>query len=198
MENVQVYSKNEVLATLEAKIGNKCTFAQITTLTDYDMNKGGRMGVPENPYIGIVKKLTVANVLLNSIYENGVNNALEKQGKEANFVVSANFVGYHSNPNLRAELTSHKYPEQKYLQVRFLPNSINQRTILDNNLRPFDESKLTLWQKAKQEFTEGVVVVPYKIESIVSIKLYQAEIINKEANAFELRDIQELETLQFN
>lgn len=54
--------------------------ATVTSLTVEKMNKRG------NPYHDRVIKKTISNVFINYKYENAVNNRLEKEGKEADFV----------------------------------------------------------------------------------------------------------------
>lgn len=74
----------EILAKLE-----KPTFANIVTETTVRMNK------TNNPYFGLITKHTKTNILLCSDYEKRVNNNLEKEEKETDFVAKTNKVGKH-------------------------------------------------------------------------------------------------------
>ena len=61
----------------------------IETATSDFMNKGGRSGVPENPFLGKVKKFATVNCQVQSDYENAVNARRTKEGKAADFVAQA-------------------------------------------------------------------------------------------------------------
>lgn len=67
----------------------KGTFANILTETNVRMNK------KNNAYFGLITKIAKQNVLLGSNYENRVNNNLDKEQKESNFISQSSKVGNH-------------------------------------------------------------------------------------------------------
>ena len=171
MNQVVKVSEKEFVDTIVRVVGNKCTFAKLTTLTDYAMNKGGTMGNPKNPYVGI-KKLVVANVLFNSIYEN----AMQKIDEE--FKVSPHKWADHIEGMPRFLMNARK-DNTPAIQVRFVKNSINFRQVLTADLKPFDESLISQW---KQNKTSNPIEMPtYHIRSLVSVVVYQTEMVNGEA-----------------
>lgn len=67
----------------------KGTFSNILTETTVRMNK------KNNPYYGLITKISTQNVLLGSNYENRVNNNLLKENKDNDFVAQSSKVGNH-------------------------------------------------------------------------------------------------------
>lgn len=53
------------------------------------MNKGGKGGMPVNPFLGEVTKFSTVNCQVQSDYENAVNAQRNREGKQADFVAQA-------------------------------------------------------------------------------------------------------------
>lgn len=66
-------------------------FCHIVMCTDVKMNKGGRSGVPLNPFFGRVKKLTKGSILVGNSYQKRVGNETENP----DFVPEKNNNGEH-------------------------------------------------------------------------------------------------------
>jgi hypothetical protein len=131
----------------------KGTFANILTETNVRMNK------KNNPYFGLITKVSSQNILLGSNYENRVNNNLLKESKENDFIAQSSKVGNHIsscvlfNENtqlyyLQAEYFGEIKPQieyyyngniiEKQLFAEFLPQkSVPNQNGLDNKVNIF-------------------------------------------------------------
>jgi hypothetical protein len=90
------------------KIG---TFAFIKIETNVKMRK------TNNPYFGVITKKSEIKILLGSNYENRVNNNLDKESKESNFVAESCKVGNHiSSSVLYNENTKLFYLQYEYFK----------------------------------------------------------------------------------
>lgn len=67
------------------------TIVRVKSRTPVRMNKTG------NPYFGEVYKTSEGIGMIGNVYESRINNNLEKEGKDKDFVVGRNKVGVHKN-----------------------------------------------------------------------------------------------------
>jgi len=154
-------TKEQLVKVLMSLVGS--TFATIVSETDVKMNK------KNNPYYGTITKLTRANVNINFIYANAVNNARLKEGKEADFVPQARKWG-EKVPGTPLVLHEGKY----YLECRFLGyektksiyfhntdtgSALIEKSIIEEYLPKVSESKT-------QDLENEIVLRSFKIESI--------------------------------
>lgn len=154
-------TKAQLVKVLMGLVGS--TFATIVSETDVKMNK------KNNPYHGTITKLTRANVNINFSYENAVNKARVKEGKEDDFEAQARKWG-ETIPGTPLVLKEGKY----YLYCRFLGynktksiyfhntdtgSALIEKAIIEEFLPKVNESKT-------QDLENEVVVRTYKIENI--------------------------------
>ena len=84
-------TKNQLINILREQKGS--TFIQLFSTTDVKMNKGGRENT--NYLYGNVVKDSESNGIIDFEYENSVNNALKKEGKEADYKIGDRKWGEH-------------------------------------------------------------------------------------------------------
>jgi len=96
------------------------TFINMVTVTPVRMNKTG------NPFYGKVFKVKKGNYLIGTTYENRVNNNLDKEGKDTDFVAQKSNVGNHVS---KVRLVNEKN-QNSYLQHERFDNSIIETTYL--------------------------------------------------------------------
>jgi hypothetical protein len=83
-------------------------FAQITAMTLVKLTGGKK-----NPLQGRVQKVASANVILNHVYENSVNNQLEREGKDREFKVCSRTWGSRIKGTTLVEHKGSYYVETK-------------------------------------------------------------------------------------
>ena len=120
---------------------DKTNFVYIETVTPFTMNKGGRGGVPSNPYYGKVMKRTRLNVRPINDYEKRVNNNLEKDGKERNFVSE----GKDYIEVLSDFVTQHKDTKQMYFRYESFNTPIESILLYDG--LTVDKDNFKVWEK---------------------------------------------------
>ena len=102
--------------------------ATIVTETEPKMRKTG------NPYVGRITKISTANVFINFVYANAVNNQQLREGKEANFVPAPRTWGERiPGTPLIGHAKNGIYRE--YLECRFLDSGAAVRYVLDKGGR---------------------------------------------------------------
>lgn len=157
----------EVLTKLE-----KPTFANILTETTVRMNK------TKNPYYGLITKYTSTNILLCTEYEKRVNNNLEKEEKETNFIAQSNKVGKHVGKCLLYNDKTEKF----YLQyerfneikpkVSYTFNGQNiEKSIFEAFLPPIYESK------TQEQLDKKVLILSVTLNNIKEITIDKVKYI---------------------
>lgn len=138
-EKITVNKLKDVL--LNMKSG--ANFVTVQTITPLDMNKGGRGGVPVNPFTdkGIMKVATV-NCQLQSDYENAVNAQLKREGKPANFVAAARVWGKRVGDTCVVEHNGEHY--MAYRAIKCL-----KTRLIDSKGHFVSEAALAPWIKEK-------------------------------------------------
>ncbi len=147
------------------------TPATIVAVTNARMNKTAKVDGQkiENPYFGNIKKRVISNVFIGVIYENSVNKALEKEGKEATFKVSPRKWGRRIEGTC---LVEHK--GKWYLETRFLHSTSPEYF---HNGQPIDKEKIEkFFPKSRSNAThqgleKEIVLRDYSLESIKEIKV---------------------------
>jgi len=91
LPEAKTISKNELIGIVREQKGH--TFIQIFATTDVRMNKGGKANT--NYLLGNVVKDSEINASLDFEYENSVNSALRKEGKEDTFEAQERKWGKH-------------------------------------------------------------------------------------------------------
>lgn len=146
---------------------------QLTCRTEPKMNKGGRGGVPVNPYYGHVVKHTTANVFINHNYTNSVNRQRVKEGKEADFTASERQWGMKVP---HTPLVLHEAKQEYYLEARFLGNT---KSVWFHNNHIIEKERLTQWLPKDYsnsdhqglESEDEVIIRTYALKNVVSITM---------------------------
>jgi hypothetical protein len=149
----------------------KGTFANILIETNVRMNK------KNNPYFGLITKKTEIKILLGSNYENRVNNNLDKENKETDFVAESCKVGGHvSECVLYNENTNLFYLQYEYfkeikpkVEYYYNDNLIELEKFID-----FVPEKKSANQKGLLKKVNSITV---KIENIKEISLNKIKYI---------------------
>jgi hypothetical protein len=149
------------------------TPATITAVTELNMNKFGMVQDVKtpNPYLDRATKRIVSNVFIGFIYANSVNNALKKEGKEADFVPSERKWGVRIPGTC---LVAHK--DKKYLECRFL-NAVKPEYFLDGQPTTKETFSAFMPEKSSNAEHQGlseeneVILRDYKLASIAEIKV---------------------------
>jgi hypothetical protein len=138
-EKVNLTVSQSELVTILNDVKNP-TFCEVVMVTIPKMNKGGRSGVPVNPYFGRVTKHKTGRILIGMDYEQRVNNNLEKEGEEKNFVTQKNNVGEHVNKcilwneNTQKFYLFHEWFKEVQPKVEFILDGVNpiEKMLFDN------------------------------------------------------------------
>ena len=149
-------------------------FCTIVTTTEPKMNK------KNNPYFGNLLKTSEANVTMNFIYENAVNNQQIREGNEGTFVVKPRTWG-EKIPNTCFIM----HNDQMYMEVKYnaIPSSSYYSTIETNEIINKEFIKPFLPAKKSQAESQGVekeiIIRDIKISNIREIKINQKHYIIK-------------------
>lgn len=156
---------------------NKGTFGiEIVTETEPTMRK------TNNPFLGRVKKITTyTNAILGVDYQNCVNNRLERNGCEANYIADAPKGKKHYNAFFYQSLTDEG---TFYLKIGMYKNTKTaSRFVIDGHdatseevalLQTFIPAKNTTCQKqadAGLDTSEQYSIVTPKANNVLSVKL---------------------------
>lgn len=156
---------------------NKGTFGvEIVTETEPAMRK------TNNPFINRVKKITTyTNAILGVDYQNCVNNRLERNGCEANYIADAPKGKKYYNAFFYQSLTDEG---TFYLKIGMYKNTTaKSRYVIDGHdatdneletLKTFLQTKSTTCQKqadAGLDTSEQYAIVTPKASNVVSVKL---------------------------
>ena len=147
-------------------------FATITTLTDVAMRK------TNNPYAGLVKKLSSMNVTLNFIYRNSVNAQRAKEGNQEEFVPHERKWGKKIQGTMFVEHKGEFYVEAKMNGapqnvVYLLENEVIEKEVISEFL-PAKSSN-----KEHQGVEKEIVLRDFKMASIVGLKVDGQEYVVK-------------------
>jgi len=168
-ERVRV-NKAQLVKALMSIVGP--TPATFTAVTEVAMNKtlDGDRSKP-NPYHGRVTKEQISNVFINFNYQNSVNKALAKEGKEADFEAHPRKWGERV-PGTPLILHKGEY----YLEARFLANEPKVRYMLDgqdidkSEIEAYLPKKNTESLKESQGLEEPIIIRDFKISGMREIK----------------------------
>jgi hypothetical protein len=130
--------------------------------TDVNMNKTA------NPYHGQIKKVQKSNVFINFKYENSVNKALAKEGKEADFEAQPRKWGVRV-----AGTPLILFKDKYYLEARFLNNEpkveyFHEGKIIEKAL--FEQFIPEKKSSGNQGLENEVIIRDFKIEGIKEIQ----------------------------
>jgi hypothetical protein len=160
---------NELVEILKTqKIG---TFAFIKIETVLKMNK------TNNPYFGLITKKSEIRILLGSNYQNRVNNNLEKESKESNFIAESCKVGNHVsecvlyNENTKLFYLQYEFFKEIKPKVNYF---FNENLIELEKFSEFVPEKTTAKQKG---LIKKVNTISVKIENIKEISLNKIKYI---------------------
>jgi hypothetical protein len=149
----------------------KGTFANILTETNVRMNK------KNNQYFGLITKKSEIRVLLGSNYQDRVNNNLEKEEKDRDFIAESCKVGNHvSECVLYNENTKLFYLQAEYFKeikpkVEFYFNG----KLIEKEL--FEKFLPKETKPNQNGLTKKVNSISYKIQSIKEISLNKVKYI---------------------
>lgn len=138
--------------------------ATFVAATKVDMRK------TNNPFHDRIVKRQRSNVFIKFDYENSVNKARLKEGKEADFVAKSRKWGTHVDDT---PLIEHK--GEYYLEARFLGNSPGVDYFIDGNT-PIDKTAFESFVPEKgesksQDLENEVVIRDFKVAGIREITL---------------------------
>lgn len=141
------------------------TLAVVISITEPPMRAVSDDGI-ENPFVGLVAKLSILEVVLNANYQAAVNQQRKAEGKEPDFLARARIWGVHV-PN--TPLVEHK--GQLYLEYQ-------GRRVFDVAYRldgqPIEECVLEPWLKKSspsktQDLDAQVVVRTVKLDNLLAV-----------------------------
>ena len=185
------------------------TTTQVTTLVNFlgTINKGTfgttlivvtepKMNKRNNPYYGRVHKATcLVNVAIGYNYENTVNNRLEREGAEANFISQKPSGRSWVEGMENILLVSDKDAEQMYLRTTMLRNTnsksvylIDGRKATNAEIESIKAFMPTASKPSNQGLSEGneVIVRDYKLQGVLAMtqgcKEYNARIFQIRLN----------------
>ncbi len=145
--------------------------ATFVAATEVKMNKTDvETKKTPNPYHGRVVKRQKSNVFIKFDYENSVNKARLKEGKDADFVAKPRAWGVHVD---NTPLIEHK--GEFYLEARFLGNEplieyfIDKGTPIDKKL--FEAFCPEKPESKTQDLENEVVIRDFKISGILEITM---------------------------
>lgn len=143
----------------------KGTFANILTETTV------RMAKTNNPYFGMVTKKSEIRILLGNSYQDRVNNNLEKEGMEKDFVAESCKVGQHVSECVLYNDNTKKY----YLQYEFFKEITPKNTYFFND-KEIEKEKFAEFIPQKKDSKQGGLVkkvnsITVAIENIKEITL---------------------------
>lgn len=147
--------------------GGRHTFASITVVTVPKMNK------KNNSFFGRVIKKTVMQISLNANYTNIVNNRLEKEGGESNFVAKENWHTPVFDGN-NGSIVAHR--EKGGLYLKIIVNKVLENTyFVDGREATTDEiNEIKMFIPAKKEgqnqgLENPVIVRVIALENILQV-----------------------------
>ena len=153
------------------KMEKKGTFSFLKTETTVKMNK------TNNPFYGLITKKSEIRVLLGSNYQDRVNNNLEKEEKDRDFIAESCKVGNHvSECVLYNENTKLFYLQAEYFKeikpkVEFYFNG----KLIEKEL--FEKFLPKETKPNQNGLTKKVNSISYKIQSIKEISLNKVKYI---------------------
>ena len=160
MRTVSIVTLPDFLTNLMMTSGAKVV--TILAETDPSMRKTG------NPFIGRVRKVTLANVSIGFVYANSVNRARVKEGVEPDFTPAPRKWGVRINGT---PLVEHK--GQYYLEVRWLRTmssflTLDREEVKDEetlaDIKSFIPTKSS--NAEHQGLEDEIILRDYKLESI--------------------------------
>lgn len=152
MKNITHIQLILLLATIR-----KSTFVNMVTRTVVKMNKTG------NPFYNLVYKVRTGNYLVGNEYENRVNNNLEKEGKDSDFVASKNNVGDHVTKSLLYNSNTEKY----YLQYERFDNSPIDTLYTFKGL-PIDKAQFERFISGSTSYENQGLTKTVKVQSVTT------------------------------
>ena len=161
--------KSQIIATL-IKDGGSATFAQVKAVVEQKMLKTG------NPLRNAtITKLVNYNMLLNANYQNMVNNARVREGKEADFVAKENWFT-PVNDGFNGSIVAKK-SDMACEYLKFACNNANTEKYFVNGkeattteLEIIKEFKQKPSKAVNQGLENDVVIRTIKVEGIEEIK----------------------------
>jgi hypothetical protein len=169
MSNFNSNRKAQIIATL-INDGGSATFAKVKAVVEQKMVKTG------NPlrYAEITKQV-VYNMLLNANYQNMVNNARKREGKEDNFVSQENWFK-KVNDGFNGSIVAKKSDETCLYLFFACNNSETQRYFVNGieatqtEIETIKQFKQKSAKAVNQGLENDVVVRTIKMEGIEEIK----------------------------
>ena len=163
--------KSEIIATL-IKDGGSATFAQVVAVVEQKMLK------TNNPLRNAtITKLVDYNMLLNANYQNMVNNALIREGKDANFVSKDNWFtpvndGFNGSIVAKKSDTTCEYLKFSCNNAKVLNYFVNGVEATAEELEVIKAYKQKSNRPLNQGLTEDneVIIRTIKMEGIKKIK----------------------------
>lgn len=161
------------LAQLETALAGllTATTATITTVTEPKMNK------KNNPFLGLVKKVSTANVILKFNYANSVNTQLKKEDKDAVFVPKSRAWGVHrGNTCLIDHTPKGAIANVVYVEARFLKGA-QSTFIFDGKVIAKSEIAAHLQEANSNSEHQGlsdaneVIMRDIKLSNVIEIKM---------------------------
>ena len=161
--------KSEIIAKL-INDGGSATFAQVVAVVEQKMLKTG------NPLRNAtITKLVNYNMLLNANYQNMVNNALIREGKEADFKSKENWFT-HVNDSFNGSIVAKK-SDLTCEYLKFACNNavtekyyVNGIEATETDMETIKQFKQKSSKAVNQGLDKDVVARTIKIEGIKSIK----------------------------
>lgn len=162
-----LFNDESLIATAMLQKGT--TFAEITTVTDPRMLK------TNNPMIGLVEKIGVANVMTGDDYEKGVQKKADKEGLDT--VFEAQPLSWGSHYKESKFIIEHK--GNFYFQCRVLASHSVQYRWIASKIALTDSEVKTLKtflpkksEGAFQPAKDKVIYRTFKVCNITEIKMY--------------------------
>lgn len=169
MTNFNSNRKAQIIANL-INDGGSATFAKVKAVVEQKMLKTG------NPLKNAtITKQVVYNMLLNANYQNMVNNALKREGKEANFEAKENWFK-KVNDGFNGSIVAKKSDETCLYLFFACNNSETQKYFVDGHeatqseIETIKQFKQKSAKAVNQGLDNDIVVRTIKMEGIEEIK----------------------------
>jgi hypothetical protein len=158
------------------------------TMTTPPMNKKG------NPFFGKVKKVSHIGGLIGINYENSVNNQLEREDKETDFVTKERKWGFHDeeNPFIIRHTKKGETAERFYLQIKvqqthskpFYLNTETLQVVPTEEIKPYLKDSYS--PKTQDGLKKKIVMRDYEIVNLKKISIGGKKFSFDENDEFEV------------
>ena len=176
--NVQTINVGELQSKLREVKGARAV--SVVTVTVPAMNK--KVNGEINPYHGRVQKRTYRSVMIGFRYQNSVNNQLDREGKETDFVAKPRQWGVHVDGTPLIEHKGKFYLECKVERVIGNQYYVDGEMVEDSVVEPYITKRTPSARQAAAGVEKEVILIDVALENIETITMNgDAYTITKEA-----------------